>query len=69
HVIWAKLNAIIEEYLDSVTLEDLVSISRGIDSNDSMGCSDPLEGILDIVSGQDNDLNCALDTNKKSISS
>ena len=47
HVIWAKLNGIIEEYLDSISLKDLITIAQEVDPLNSKICPDPIDTIFD----------------------
>lgn len=46
HVIWAKLNGIIEEYLDSITLQDLIKIADTVDPMNSSNCPDVIDAVL-----------------------
>jgi Rrf2 family cysteine metabolism transcriptional repressor len=47
HVIWSKLNNIIETYLDSITLRDLMTIAKDMEAVDvAGGCPDAIDSIL-----------------------
>jgi Rrf2 family cysteine metabolism transcriptional repressor len=46
HVIWTRLTRVIEEYLDSVTLKDLMVIAQDVDPMNSTNCPDPVGAII-----------------------
>jgi Rrf2 family protein len=63
HVLWSNLNKMIEEYLDSVTLEDLKSKSNEMADQIKLSCLEPIESLLKVTNSEMNQPDCALNVN------
>jgi Rrf2 family cysteine metabolism transcriptional repressor len=65
HTLWSNLNKIIEEYLDSVTLEDLKSMSKNR-YQEVQPCADPVDSILKIVESKEFGMICSSENSEMS---
>lgn len=58
HIIWSKLNNIIETYLDSITLKDLLVIAKDLYESSLAGCPDAVDAYLNPLNIISDQLDC-----------